>query len=208
MVSRVSAWRRNQRSDPHYRRARAEGVRARSVYKLEEIDRRFRILRPGATVIDLGAAPGSWSEYAAGRVGAQGQIVAVDLTEIEPLNGVVCLTGDIGDPSLVARLRALLPRGADVVLSDAAPAISGIRATDDARSIALVEAALSIAVQTLTPGGAFLVKVFRSSDLEPITARIGEELGACRLIVPRATRTESREAYLLVENRQKSAAAG
>ncbi|MBM4417406.1 MAG: RlmE family RNA methyltransferase [Chloroflexi bacterium] len=198
MVSRVSAWRRNQRSDQHYRRARAEGVRARSVYKLEEIDQRFGILRPGAKVIDLGAAPGSWSEYAVGRVGAHGQVVAVDLSEIEPLNDVVSLTGDIGDPSLVARLHALLPRGADVVLSDAAPAISGIRATDDARSVALVEAALSIAVQVLRPGGAFLVKVFRGGDLASLVARIEAALGECRLIVPRATRAESREAYVFV----------
>src|SRR5262249_3674819 len=131
------SWRKNQTKDPYFRRAKAEGYRARSAYKLIELQERFRLLHPGLAVGARGAAPGSWSPVAARLVGPSGSVVAVDLSEIDPLPGVRALRADICDPATAVRVRALLGREADVVLSDAAPQASGIKVADHARSIEL-----------------------------------------------------------------------
>src|SRR5262245_30510780 len=151
-----------RRKDTYYRRARAAGYRARSAYKLAELDARFRILRPGDVVIDLGAWPGGWLQVAAERVGARGQVLGVDVADIKPLPNanVRTLTGDVRAPGTIAALAAILGRRADVVLSDLAPKLTGVRATDEARAAELVDAVGGALPVLLRPGGSLLVKLF------------------------------------------------
>ncbi|MBI2942415.1 MAG: RlmE family RNA methyltransferase [Chloroflexi bacterium] len=191
------AWRREQGRDRFFRRAKAEGFRARSVYKLREIAEKHRLLAPGARVLDLGAAPGSWSQLAATLVGPPGRVVAVDLQPIAPIPGVKTLVGDIRLAETLERAQAELGGPADVVLSDVAPATTGIAVTDHARSIELASAALAVAEQTLRPGGALVVKVFRGPDFDQFLGAVRQRFGATKVAIPEATRKESREAFIV-----------
>lgn len=182
-------------ADRFSRRARKEGYAARSVYKLEEIDRRIRLLRPGIRVLDLGAAPGSWTQYAGPRVGAHGCVVAVDLN---PLRVAVRPQVQVRQLDVfVASLddfRALGPF--DVVLSDMAPHTTGIRDADVARSCELVERALEIAGASLKPGGKFLAKIFHGSGFEAVRANVRLLFDDVRILKPEASKRESTEIYL------------
>jgi len=185
------------RHDAFFKRARGEGFAARSVYKLEEIDRKVRLLRPGDRVLDLGCRPGSWLQYALRAVGAQGAVVGIDRDRLEsPPAGdnVRILQGDIyvtPDAELLGALRAF-----DVVLSDMAPDTTGVRATDQARSAALFEEALGRAERLLAPGGAFVGKIFQGPDLEGLRKRMAARFPEVRLVKPKGSRAQSIEIYL------------
>jgi len=182
--------------DRYGRRAKREGFAARSVYKLQEIDRRVGLLRPGARVLDLGAAPGSWSQFIAEKVGPQGVVLAVDEKEagvdLPPWvrwqqSDVLSLTpGELGGPSSF-----------EVVLSDMAPATTGHRSLDQARSFRLFEAALALAVGTLVPGGRFCAKIFQSGDFPEAQRQVRDAFDKARVLRPQAIRTESYEVYLV-----------
>ena len=192
-----NAWLQRHLKDGYVRKAKDLGYRARSAFKLLEIDTRDRLLRPGGKVIDLGAAPGGWSQVAAAKVGKAGRVVAVDLIEIAPMSGVTVLRGDFREPEVRRAVRAALGGAADVVLSDLSPNISGIASADQANAARLVELATEFSRQALKPGGAFLVKVFQGEAFEDVLATVREAFGAVVVRKPRASRNESRETYLL-----------
>ena len=191
--------------DHYFRKAKKQHYLARAVYKLEEIQRKYKILRVGYRVLDLGAAPGSWIQLAGGVVGQSGLIVGIDLKPIEHAfpNRVVTLQGDIFDREFVeAALRDHLPF--DVVLSDMAPATSGIKVADSARSALLFERALEIARWALEPGGTFLAKIFHGSEFHRLLAELKKQFGLTRVIRPEATRKQSREIYILAMNLKRT----
>jgi 23S rRNA (uridine2552-2'-O)-methyltransferase len=192
-----SAWLRRHVSDPYVRKAGAQGYRARSAFKLLDIVNREGLARPGDTAVDLGAAPGSWSQVLAQRVGRTGQVVALDLLEVAPLPGVTFVRGDFREEGALKRLEAALEgRRIDLVVSDMAPNISGVRATDMARSIHLCELALDFARTHLNPRGAFVVKAFQGSGYPEFLAEMRRVFVTVASRKPGASRDESREMYV------------
>jgi 23S rRNA (uridine2552-2'-O)-methyltransferase len=194
-------WLQRQLNDPYVEEAKRRGYRSRAAFKLIEIDDKYRLLKPGMTVVDLGAAPGGWSQIAAERVGSaegRGQVLAVDLVAIEPLPGVEALALDVSASDPPAAIRAQLKGGrADVVLSDMASPATGHRATDHLRVIALVEAALDLAEDVLKPGGTFLAKVFQGGAGGELVARLKRSFAKVQHVKPKASRPESPEVYVL-----------
>ena len=191
-------WLVRHRRDQFVKRSRARGYRSRSAFKLIEIDDRDRFLVPGATVVDLGAAPGGWSQVVAERIGATGRGVALDLLEMEPVRGVQIIQGDFGEASVLAQLRAALgDRGVGVVLSDMAPNISGVRSADTLRALHLAELTLEFAVETLNRGGSMLVKVFQGPGVDDLRATMNRQFRSVAVRKPAASRSGSRELYLL-----------
>ena len=188
---------RYRRKDAYYRRARAAGYRARSAYKLAELDRRFGLLGPGDFVVDLGAWPGGWLQVVLERVGPLGRVVGVDVVAPAPLSAsnVVLVTGDVRDPLTSAAVVTHLGRRADVVLSDLAPKLTGVRATDEARCADLTQAALAALPVLLRPGGRFLMKLFTGLGDEPLGAELRQRFAEVRLTRPEATRRGSAELY-------------
>ncbi len=192
-------WRRDQRKDPYFRKAKAEGYRARSAYKLIQIQDRFHLMRRGDTVLDLGAAPGSWSQVASELVGSDGLVVAVDLQPIEPIEDVLAIQGDMTDPGVQEKAIGAAGGRVDVVLSDAAPNVSGIRVRDHAFSIALVYAALSVAQGALKPGGNFVAKVFEGEDLPQLLVDLRTHFERVKPFYPDATRREGQEIFVVCQ---------
>lgn len=191
-------WLREHFRDPYVQRAQSGGWRSRAVFKLEEIDQRERLLKPGALCLDLGAAPGAWSQYARGRVGPRGRVVATDILPMEPLAGVEFVQGDFREDEVFGRVLSLLPEGqVDVVLSDMAPAMSGVDVTDQARSMHLAELALDMSRRVLKPGGDALIKVFQGSGFEDLVKGARHEFGRVKVVKPQASRARSPEMYLL-----------
>jgi 23S rRNA (uridine2552-2'-O)-methyltransferase len=193
-------WLERQLNDPYVARAREQGLRSRAAFKLIEIDDKHRLLRKGARVVDLGAAPGGWSQVAAGRVGAgegQGRVVAIDVLELAPVKGVEVLQRDFLDPGAPDAIRALLGGPADVVLSDMAANATGHRKTDHLKIMALAEAAAEFAREVLAPGGAFLCKVLQGGTEATLLAALKRDFGSVRHVKPAASRTDSAELYLL-----------
>jgi 23S rRNA (uridine2552-2'-O)-methyltransferase len=191
-------WLKEHHSDPFVQRARSEGWRSRAVFKLEEIDRRERLLKPGHVCLDLGAAPGAWSQYARTRVGRTGRVVASDLLPMEPLVGVEFVQGDFREEQVLAQLESRLPgRPVDVVLSDMAPAFSGVDAIDQPRSIYLAELALDLAGRVLKPGGAALIKVFQGTGFTELVKAARGRFVRVKPVKPQASRSRSPEMYLL-----------
>ena len=186
-----------RRKDAYYRRARAAGYRARSAYKLSQLDSRFRLLRRGDVVVDLGAWPGGWLQVALEAVGPHGRVVGVDLVAIDPLASpnLRLVGGDVRDPSTWRAVLEHLGRPADVVLSDLAPKLTGIRATDDARSSELVEAVLEMLPAILRPGGNLVVKLFMGHTFDVATAELRRRFQEFRTTRPDATRKASAEVY-------------
>jgi 23S rRNA (uridine2552-2'-O)-methyltransferase len=191
-------------------RAKREGLRSRAAFKLAEIDERYKVLKPGARVVDLGAAPGGWSEIAARRVGASGRVVALDILDMTAIPGVEFLQLDFLDPSAPERLKALLGSGeskgqgktdakADVVLSDMAANATGHRRTDHLRVMALAEAAADFAREVLAPGGSFLCKVLQGGTEATLLAELKREFSSVKHVKPPASRTDSAELYLLAK---------
>jgi len=198
-----SRWLGEHFADEYVKRAQAEGLRSRAVFKLEEIDAKDRLLRPGMTVVDLGAAPGGWSQYAAHKLGARGRIVALDILEMEPLDGVEFLQGDFTEDEPLERLLATLgAERADLVMSDMAPNMSGMDAVDQPRAMYLAELALDLAVKILKPGGAFLVKVFQGEGFDEFLVQLRARFDRVNVRKPRASRSRSREVYLLALGRR------
>ncbi|MDH3671628.1 MAG: RlmE family RNA methyltransferase [Gammaproteobacteria bacterium] len=193
-------WLRQHADDEFVRRARQEGYRSRAAYKLREIDERYRVLRPDMIVVDLGAAPGGWSQYARQKVGNGGRVVAQDILPMDPLPGVDFLLGDIRDSAVLDLLiTSLSGASAGLVISDMSPNISGDRVSDQARAVQLGELALEVAAMILAPGGQLLLKVFQgdgADELRREVARRFDNLVTCK---PRASRTKSREIYLFAK---------
>ena len=194
-------WLQRQLNDPYVEEAKRRGYRSRAAFKLTEIDDRYHFLKPGMVVLDLGAAPGGWSQIAAERVGSaegKGHVLAVDLSPIEPLPGVEVLTQDVSADDAPAAIHAALKGGrADVVLSDMAAPATGHRSTDHLRVVALVEAALDLAEDVLKPGGTFLAKVFQGGAGGELVAKLKRSFAKVHHVKPKASRKESPEVYVL-----------
>jgi 23S rRNA (uridine2552-2'-O)-methyltransferase len=188
---------RDRRRDPYHRRARAEGYRARSAYKLAELDRRFGLLRRGDYVVDLGAAPGGWLQVILERIGPQGRAVGVDLTPIAPLPApnLYLLEADVRDVGNAQAILDHLGRRADVVLSDLAPKLTGVRARDETRSAELVDTTLALLPSLLRPGGRVLTKLFMGSAYEALLARLRRSFTEVKTTRATATRPGSAELY-------------
>lgn len=192
------AWLHRHLTDPYVRQARDQGYRSRAAFKLLEIARLDRLIKPGMTVVDLGAAPGGWSQAAAAAVGAAGRVIAVDVVEVAPLPGVTFVRGDFREQAVWEKLETILAGGRpDLVLSDMAPNLSGVAVTDQARAIALAERALDFALQWLKPHGAFLVKAFHGEGLEALRMRMDRSFKTVHTRKPKASRDSSSEFYLL-----------
>lgn len=192
------AWMHEHVSDPWVRRAKAEGWRSRAVFKLAEIDEKDRLLKPGMTVVDLGAAPGSWCQYAVRRIEPAGMLVAVDLLDMLPIAGVTFIRGDFREEAALKAIEAALGgRRVDLVLSDMAPNISGIAVADDARAMHLAELALEFARTHLKPGGDMLIKVFQGAGFMALRKAIMESFERLLVRKPAASRDRSAETYLL-----------
>ena len=200
-------WLSRHVADPYVRRARGEGYRSRAAYKLLEIDRDERLLRPGAKVVDLGAAPGSWSQIAAQKVKPRGTVIAADLLEIAPLAGVTTIQGDIREASIQERIvQALAGEKADVVLSDVSPNVSGIASADQARAAELARTAIDFSVAHLKPSGALLLKAFHGEEFDAVRGALKETFREVRVLKPAASRGESRETYLIARGLNPAAA--
>jgi 23S rRNA (uridine2552-2'-O)-methyltransferase len=190
-------WLERQLNDPYVRQAKAKGYRSRAAFKLAEIDDKFHVLKKGARVLDLGAAPGGWVQVARERIGAEGKIVGADILEMEPIPGAELLVADLLAPETPDRLKEALGGKANVVLSDMAAPTTGHRATDHLRTTALMEAALDVAEDVLAPGGAFIGKVFQGGAAGELLARIKQGFAVVKHVKPAASRAESVELYLV-----------
>ncbi len=191
-------WLQRHVRDEYVKRAQKEGYRSRAAYKLAEIDERDHLLRPGMTVVDLGAAPGGWAQYARARVGASGRVIALDVLPMEPLDGVELVQGDFTEQAVLDSLLQRLGGAAvDLVMSDMAPNISGIAAVDQARSTYLAELALDFAAKSLRPGGALLLKTFQGAGYAELYKELQRRFERVTARKPRASRAESREVYLV-----------
>jgi len=191
-------WIAEHRSDPFVKKAQGAGYRSRSAYKLLEIDRRDRLFQRGDTVVDLGAAPGGWSQVARDRIGKEGRVIAIDLLPIEPLHGVVSVKGDMRDRQTQDRIVELLAGNpARVVISDMAPNISGSNTLDQPKIMQIAESALELGIRFLAPGGDFLVKVFQGEGFDAFVGAVQHSFGKTRVRKPKASRPSSREVYIL-----------
>jgi 23S rRNA (uridine2552-2'-O)-methyltransferase len=194
-------WLTRQLNDPYVEEAKRRGYRSRAAFKLAEIDDKYHLLRPGMSVVDLGAAPGGWTQIAAQRVrlmAGKGRVIAVDLADMEPISGVTALKLDLTDPDSGGRIRdALNGRQADLVLSDMHAPATGHKQTDHLRIMGLVEAALDLAEEILAPGGAFLAKVLQGGADKDLVARLNRSFAKVRHVKPKASRAESAEMYVL-----------
>ena len=193
-------WLERQLNDPYVARARREGLRSRAAFKLIEIDDKHRVLKLGGRVVDLGAAPGGWSEIAAKRVGAtegKGKVVAIDILEMAPIAGVSFRRLDFLDPKAPAQLHEMLDGGADLVLSDMAANATGHKKTDQLKIMALVEAGAEFAREVLRPGGSFLTKVLQGGTDAKLLAELKRDYASVKHVKPQASRADSSELYLL-----------
>jgi len=191
-------WLREHFADPYVKRAQAEGWRSRAVFKLEQIDQRERLVKPGMVVLDLGAAPGAWSQYLRRRVGPAGRVVATDILVMEPLAGVEFLQGDFREEAVFQALKHTLGAAlADLLLSDMAPNMSGMDAIDAPRGMYLAELALDMARDVLKPGGNALIKVLQGAGFEELVALARTRFERVRCLKPEASRSRSSETYLL-----------
>jgi len=191
-------WLEEHASDPYVQRAHREGWRSRAAFKLEEIQRSDRLLRPGMTVVDLGAAPGGWSQYAARVLAGKGRVIALDILPMPAIPGVEFIEGDFNEQATLDRLAASLGGArADLVLSDMAPNMVGMSDVDHDRSMQLVELAVDLLPLALRPGGDFLVKVFQGRDFQPLMARLRAVFETVRTRKPKSSRSRSAELYVL-----------
>ena len=200
MAKSSRRWVQEHARDPYVRQARQSQYRSRAVYKLMEIDKQDHLFHRGQTVIDLGAAPGSWSQFASERVSAQGKVIAVDILPMEPVSDVLFIRGDFTEQQTADEcLRCLSGAKVDLVISDMAPNISGIRHTDQARTMYLAELVFEFACTVLKPEGNLLVKVFQGADIEPYRRRLVEVFQRVKHRKPKASRDVSREFYMLAQ---------
>jgi 23S rRNA (uridine2552-2'-O)-methyltransferase len=187
--------------DEFVQRARKEGWRSRAVYKLEELDEKYGLVRPGMTVVDLGSAPGAWSQYVARKMDGRGRVLALDILPMDGIGGVEFIEGDFREEASLRALEALLgDRKVDLVLSDMAPNISGVAAVDQPRSVYLVELALDFARRHLAEGGALVAKLFQGEGSDELIGEVKRSFATVRIRKPKASRGRSREVYLVAEN--------
>ncbi|MEO7386791.1 MAG: 23S rRNA (uridine(2552)-2'-O)-methyltransferase RlmE [Gammaproteobacteria bacterium] len=199
--SSSARWKARQARDPFVKRAHAEGWRSRAVFKLSELQGKERLFRPGNLVIDLGAAPGAWSQFAAGVVGPAGRVLAVDLLPMAPLAGVEILLGDFREESVMnALLERLAGTPVDLVLSDMAPNMSGTRVVDQPRAMYLAELAADFASQVLRPGGNLVIKLFQGEGFQEFVEATRSRFASVRMRKPTASRSGNRETYLVARN--------
>jgi 23S rRNA (uridine2552-2'-O)-methyltransferase len=201
-------WLERQLADPYVARAKKEGYRSRAAFKLIEIDDKYRLFKPGGRVVDLGAAPGGWSEIAAKRVGPSGRVIALDILDFKPMSVVEFLKLDFLDNSAPDRLKEMLGGKADVVLSDMAANTTGHRPTDHLRIMALAEAAAQFACEVLAKGGAFLCKVLQGGTEATLLAELKRDFETVKHVKPPASRTDSAELYLLAKGFRGQGAEG
>lgn len=195
------SWYERQERDPYVQRARKEGWRSRAVYKLEQIDQKERLLRPDMVCVDLGSAPGSWSQYVSRTLKGRARIVAIDLLEMDSLPDVEFIQGDFQDEAVYGQLLELVGESAaDLVLSDIAPNISGSKTVDQPRSMYLVELALDTARRLLKPKGSFVCKVFQGEGFDAFVVDARRSFERVRVMKPKASRPGSREVYLVARN--------
>jgi len=193
-----SRWLKEHFDDEFVLRAQKEGYRSRAIYKLIEIQQKDHILKPGMTVIDLGAAPGGWSEYAVKKLGSKGRMIALDILPMEPIEGVEIIEGDFREDAVLEQLLDLMDdTGADLVISDMAPNISGMEVVDIPRSYYLAELALDLARQVLKPGGGLLVKLFQGEGFDAYQKELKQSFSRVVMRKPKASRARSREIYAL-----------
>jgi 23S rRNA (uridine2552-2'-O)-methyltransferase len=198
--SSSTRWLSRQLNDPYVAEARRLGYRSRAAFKLIELDERFRLLRPGQRVVDLGCAPGGWTQVAVARVVGstrRGLVVGIDLSDTAPLAGATFLAGDIRDPATLSLISAALAGPADLVLSDMAPQATGHAPTDHLRIVALAEDAFAVAAQILKPSGVFVAKVFQGGAEGALLARLKQDFARLRHAKPPASRAESAETYVV-----------
>lgn len=192
------AWMQEHVNDPYVQRAQVDGYRARAAYKLLELDEKDHLLKTGMTVVDLGAAPGSWSQIAAKRVGSQGYVLAMDLLPMEPVSGVEFIQGDFTEQAVVDAMQTQLAgRSVDLVISDMAPNMSGVSVTDQARSVYLCELALEFAQAHLAPGGHFVTKIFQGAGFMAFRQSMQPLFRSIEVRKPKASRDRSAEVYLV-----------
>ena len=194
MVKSSKQWLRRHVTDPYVRMAREQGYRSRAAFKLLEINEKEKLLRPGALVVDLGAAPGGWSQVAAQKVRPGGRVIAVDVLKIAPISGVTVFKADFRDKSLIDALKG---EQADTVLSDLSPNLSGISNVDQARTLELALGALDFCGKALKPDGVFVVKAFQGEAFENLVARLKERFAKVKVVKPTASRGESNETYVV-----------
>ena len=191
-------WLHEHRSDAYVKQARHEGFRSRAVYKLQELDQRDHLLRPGISVVDLGAAPGGWCQYLSQRLGERGKIVALDVLPMDPVPGVTFIQGDFREAAVLEQLEAAVgATKVDLVLSDMAPNISGVDAADQAAGVHLAELALDFARNRLKPGGVLVTKLFQGEGFDEFLANLRQAFDKVVLRKPKASRPRSREIYLV-----------
>lgn len=192
-------WLERRRRDIYYRKAKEENYRSRAAYKLKQILKKYSFIKPGDIVVDLGAAPGGWLQVAREVVGDRGFVIGVDIREIEPLNyeNVYTIIGDIRETETLARIKAILSRPADAVISDVSPNISGNWDLDHVRQIELAECSLKIALAILRAGGNFLVKVFQGELFNQFLKEVKTYFNQVKIVKPMASRKESAEIYIL-----------
>jgi 23S rRNA (uridine2552-2'-O)-methyltransferase len=196
-------WLTEHFDDPYVKQAQQQGLRSRAAFKLLELQEKYHLIRPGMTVIDLGAAPGGWSQVARPLVGPDGRIIALDILAMDPLDGVEFLHGDFTEDEPLQRLESILGEtGVDLVLSDMAPNISGMATVDQAKAMYLAELALEFSRSQLKPGGDLVVKLFQGSDFDSYVREVRSLFARVQVIKPRASRPRSREVYLLARDRQ------
>lgn len=193
-------WLQEHFNDIYVKKAHAEGYRSRAIYKLKEVDEKERLFQPGMTIVDLGAAPGGWTQYVAEKLGTHCNIIALDILPMEPLPGVHCIVGDFREDSVLQELTNLIPaHSVDVVLSDMAPNMSGNPAVDIPRAMYLVELAYDFSHKMLKPGGTLLMKIFHGSGFEDIVKQARLQFERVTIRKPQASRARSRETYLLAK---------
>ena len=190
-------WRKQQHQDRYFKKAKSEGYRARSAYKLLQIQERFRIIHKGDVVVDLGAAPGSWSQVAAELVGSHGDVIALDLQLMDPIPDVELIRGDMRSPEVQAQVKEAAGGKVDVILSDAAPATTGIKLRDHVRSIELARSAFELAQELLVPRGNLVVKVFEGEDFPALIRDIKRKFRPVKVHKPSASRDESWETFIV-----------
>ncbi len=196
-------WLKEHEDDAFVQRARQEGYRSRAVYKFLEINDKDRLVKPGMTVVDLGAAPGGWSQVVADKVGRKGRVIAVDILPMEPLDNVMFLQGDFREQEVLERLLVMIgERRVDLVISDMAPNISGMEVVDQPRAMYLAELALDMARQVLKPGGDFLVKAFQGVGFDEYLRDLRSSFDKVITRKPKASRPRSKEVYLLARGFQ------
>ncbi|MEE4330505.1 MAG: RlmE family RNA methyltransferase [Wenzhouxiangella sp.] len=197
------AWKTRQQNDPYVKRAHSEGYRARAAFKLQELDEKDGLFAGVSRVVDLGAAPGSWSQIAVERMNGRGQVIALDILPMEPIDGVEFLLGDFREDEVLERLeQALQGEPVDLVLSDMAPNLSGIGPSDQARSVHLAELALAFARDWMKPSGCLVIKVFQGAGFDDLLRDLRQTFRTVKVRKPAASRSASREVYLVARGRR------